>query len=54
MPLAGRHYACGGAKTLSAMRSTRATGRYVSDQAAVWDGVAGVLAEHRVSALTGS
>lgn len=43
-----------GAKTASAMRSVRATGEYTSDQAAVWDGVAVVLAEHNVSAPTGS
>ncbi len=43
-----------GAKSASVLRSARATGRYVADQRAVWDGVAGVLAEHRVSAPTGS
>ncbi len=43
-----------GAKTASVMRSARATGRYLSDQAAVWDGVAVVLAEQNVSAPTGS
>lgn len=42
------------AKTASVTRSARASGRYTSDQAAVWDGVAGVLAEHQVSAPTGS
>ena len=42
------------AKTGSVMRSARMTGRYASDQSAVWDGVAEVIAEHDVSAPTGT
>lgn len=43
-----------GAKTGSVMRSARMTGHYASDQGAVWDGVAEVVAEHVVAAPTGS
>jgi hypothetical protein len=43
-----------GTKTASVMRSARANGTYRSDQGAVWNGVADVIAEHGVNAPTGS
>jgi len=42
------------AKTESVTRASRGTGRYQSDQGAVWDGVAEVLASQSVNAPTGS